>query len=66
MVSGSAEIEESTVINKRPEPPQRSFYFNGTNDAGQLGMEIKRDEGESSSMEVGFMGSISPGPANRS
>lgn len=55
MVSGSAGIEESTVINKRPEPPQRSFYFNGTNDAGQLGMEIKCD-GESSSMEVNFYG----------
>lgn len=56
MVSGSAGIEESTVINKRPEPPQWSFYFNGTDDAGQLGMEIKRDEGESRSMEVDFYG----------
>lgn len=66
MVSGSAGIEESTVINKRPEPPQRSFYFNGTNDAGQLGWKSSVMKERAAAWRWVFMGTISPGPAHRS
>lgn len=36
----SAGVEESAVINKRPEPLKWNFYRIGTNDAGQLEMKI--------------------------